>query len=229
MVRLGAITSGDASLWAQRIISLVCSIVLVAFLLFALRFEDRFEDELQNAVGPLYFETDGLCFMPVVRIDDSGAAELSLYYQNRFENLAYAVVHLRTAEECFVIKEGMKDVHLAFTCGGGDFGVIHQPIRVPPRLRGQVVNVEMAAATRYPRSHGSRVRSHSGMPCGSLKVDWGGAAFRSGVHETCGEIDLVSPVTLHLALPSAIRKRGAEPMQWRQEQIVCGQPSAVAT
>ena len=215
----GSIGGADSGVWFQRIVSLTAAVGLGGALTYALRFEDRYGDFLEKAVGPVYYEVDGLCFMPVVRIDASGAAELSLYYQNRFENPAHAVVHLRSDEECFVVKSGMKDIHLAFICGGGDFGVIHQPIRVPPRLRGQVVDVKLAAATRYPRAHGTQIRSHTGMPCGTLKVDWGGAAFRTGVHEISGEIDLEDPATLHLAMPRAIRKRGAEPMQWRQEHL----------
>ena len=37
---------------------------------------------------------------------------------------------------------GMRDVHFAFTAQGGDFGVIHQPIAVPPHLQGEVIDVQ---------------------------------------------------------------------------------------
>ena len=36
--------------------------------------------------------------------------------------------------------------------------------------QGEVLDVEMAAASPYPRSHGTRYRRESGMPCGSLQV-----------------------------------------------------------
>ena len=215
----GSLMESTTSIWAQRILSALAVLGFGAFVIYAVRFQDRLEDDLEGSVGPIYYEVDGICFMPVVRIDASGAAELSLYYQNRFENPAHAVVHLRSVGESFKVKEGMKDIHLAFKCGGGAFGVIHQPIRVPARLRGQVVDLKMAAACHYPRSRGTRLRSHTGIPCGSLRVDWAGATFRVGVHETCGEIELESPTPLHLALPRSIRRRGSETMQWRQENL----------
>ena len=216
---IGSLTEATTSIWAQRILITLATLALGAFVIYATCYQDRLEDNLEQSVGPIYYEVDGVCFMPLVRIDASGAAELTLYYQNRYENPAHAVVHLRAVGDCFKVKEGMKDIHLAFKCGGGDFGVIHQPIRVPARLRGQVVDLKMAAACHYPRSRGCRLRSHTGITCGSLRVDWAGATFRVGVHETCGEIELESPTQLHLALPRSIRRRGSESMQWRQEQL----------
>ena len=83
-------------------------------------------------------------------------------------------MHLRPPEDCFVIHPGMRDVHFAFKAGGGDFGVLHQPISVPRHLQGEVIEVQLAAASYYPRSHGARWRRGGGMPCGTLSVDWGG-------------------------------------------------------
>ena len=60
------------------------------------------------------------------------------------------------------------------------------------------------------------------MECGTVRVDWAGAAFRLGVHETSSEIELIDPIPIHLALPRAIRQRGSESMQWRQEQLFAG-------
>jgi hypothetical protein len=218
----GAIGAGTTEIWAQRIVSLAFVVGLGGFLVHALWLVDRLHDQLADAVGSIYYETDGVCFMPLVRLDSSGAAELRLYYQNRFENPAHVVVHLRPTGPCFAVGHGGDDIHIAFTCGGGDFGVIHQPIRVPTALRGEVIDLRLAAASRYPRSHGGRLRSHEGMECGTVRVDWAGAAFRLGVHETSNEIELIDPVSIHLALPRAIRQRGAESMQWRQEQLFAG-------
>ena len=50
----------------------------------------------------------------------------------------------------------MRDVHIAFKAGGGDFGVIHQPILVPKDLRGEDVEALLAAETHYPHGHGGR-------------------------------------------------------------------------
>ena len=218
----GPIGAGTTEIWAQRIVSLAFVVGLGGFLVHALWLVDRLHDQLADAVGSIYYETDGVCFLPLVRLDSSGAAELRLYYQNRFENPAHVVVHLRPTGPCFAVSHGGDDIHIAFTCGGGDFGVIHQPIRVPTALRGEVIDLRLAAASRYPRSHGGRLRSHEGMECGTVRVDWAGAAFRLGVHETSNEIELIDPVSIHLALPRAIRQRGAESMQWRQEQLFAG-------
>jgi len=214
----GPILAATTDIWVQRIVGLALVVGLGGFLVHALWLVDRLHDQLADAVGSIYYETDGVCFMPLVRLDASGAAELRLYYQNRFENPAHVVVHLRPTGPCFAVGHGGEDIHIAFTCGGGDFGVIHQPIRVPAALRGEVIDLHLAAASRYPRSHGGRLRSHDG----TVRVDWAGAAFRLGVHETSNEIELIDPVPIHLALPRAIRQRGTESMQWRQEQLFAG-------
>jgi hypothetical protein len=218
----GPIGQGEIGIWGQRVISLAFMLGLGGFLVRALWFTDRLQDQLAEAVGSIYYETDGVCFMPLVRLDASGAAELRLYYQNRYENPAHVVVHLRPMGESFSVGHHGEDIHIAFTCGGGDFGIIHQPIRVPAHLRGEVIDLKLAASSRYPRSHGGRMRSHEGMNCGTVRVDWAGAAFRLGVHETSDEVELTDPVRIHLAIPRAVRQRGSESMQWRQEQLFAG-------
>ena len=105
---------------------------------------------------------------------------------------------------------------------GGDFGVIHQPIAVPRNLQGDVVNVELAAASYYPRSHGARLRRGTGMPCGSVVVDWSGAAFKSGVYEVSGEVELTQPVTLHLSMPEGVTEEATVDDLWKQECLAAG-------
>lgn len=205
----------------QRAGSVLGLVVLGALLAYALAFEDRLPDLLAREVGPIYYEVDGVSFMPTVRrLGDR--AELCLYYQNRFENPAQVVVHLRPAEGGFRIRPGARDVHLAFRVGGGDFGVVRQPIAVAPEFQGEVVEIELAAACLYPRSHGARWRSRSGLEVGTLTIDWSGAAFRTGLHEVCGEIDLVSPTKIHLSLPTAIADSIAPQETWRQECVAIG-------
>ena len=149
-------------------------------------------------------------------------AELSLYYQNRFENPVEAIVHLRPPQDSFLIRPGMRDVHFAFKAGGGDFGVIHQPIAVPKHLQGEVIEVKLGAASYYPRSHGARLRKRPGMPCGTMLVDWSGSAFKSGVHEVSGEIDLHGAVTLHLSMPTDVTAFLTGSESWRQEILAPG-------
>ena len=116
----------------------------------------------------------------------------------------------------------MRDVHFAFKADGGDFGVIHQPIAVPRNLQGDVVNVELAAASYYPRSHGARLRRSTGMPCGSVVVDWSGAAFKSGVYEVSGEVELTQPATLHLSMPAGVTEEATVDGLWKQECLAAG-------
>ena len=205
----------------QRIASLTAFVGCAAWLVYALKVEDKLPNHLKEAIGGMYYEADGICFMPIVRANGD-QAELSLYYQNRYENTAEAIVHLRPPEDSFVIRPGMRDIHIAFRADGGDFGVIHQPIAVPSHLQGEVVNVELAAGSYYPRSHGARWRREPGMPCGSLLVDWGGAAFKTGIHEVSGEIDLIKPATLHLSMPAGVCEDAQDQNVWRQEQLVAG-------
>ncbi len=206
----------------QRFSSLILIVASAAWLFYALKVEDKMPDHLRNVLGDIYYDADGLSFMPMVR-SNQNQAELSLYYQNRYENPVEAIVHLRPPQDSFVIRPGMRDVHFAFKVAGGDFGVIHQPIAVPAHLQGDVVNVQLAAASWYPRSHGARLRKRIGLPCGSLDVDWGGAAFKTGVHESSGEIELHNPATLHLSMPVEVAEGVTGEKSWKQEQLVPGE------
>ncbi len=216
--------SDDAPfLWEQRNVSLILIVATVACLIYAFKFEDKYPDHLKALVDGPYYEADGLSFMPVVQAS-GGQAELSVYYQNRYENPVQAIVHLRPPQDSFVIRRGMRDAHFAFRAGGGDFGVIHQPIAVPEHLQGKAITVQLAAASHYPRSQGVRWRRRPGRPCGTLMVDWEGAAFKSGVHEVSGELELIDPVTLQLVLPTGVSAHVAGNELWKQEQLTARRP-----
>lgn len=212
----------STALWVQRWASLLLAASCGSALACSMLLEDRMPDNLSQMAGPFYYETDGLCFLPVVRMGRDGQAELSIYYQNRFDSPVAAVVHLRPPMDSFVIRPGMRDAHFAFRADGGDFGVIRQPIAVPRHLQGEIVNVQLAAASYYPRGKGARLRSRKGLPCGSLHVDWGGSAFKTGVHEVSGEIELRSPTTLHLCMPEDAAAGVAQRHEWKQERLVAG-------
>ena len=208
-------------LWPQRVFATLLLISTLAWMAYGMWFEDKLPDHMADVVGPLYYGADGVSFLPIIRVNGS-QAELSVYYQNRFENPAQVVIHLRPPLNSFVIKPGMQDVHFAFKTGGGDFGVIHQPIAVPAHVQGEVLDVKLGAASYYPRSHGARWRKKPGMPCGTLTVDWGGSAFRIGVHEVSGEIELHNPTTLHLSMPKNVTETLDHVDLFRQEQIAAG-------
>jgi len=216
----------SASVWWQRGIATAGVVGFGVWTWYALVIEDKLPDKLAETVGSMYYDVDGLSFMPTVRINPQGQAELSVYYQNRFENYAQAIVHMRLPEDGQIAGPGVRDLHFAFKANGGDFGVLHQPIAVPRHLQGQVIDVQLATAVRYPRSHGARLRSNEGLPCGSLVVDWG-QAFKVGVHEVSGEIDLDNPCTVHLSLPMEAKDRIEGTSMWKQELLEPG-PSDLA-
>ncbi|MCH8823634.1 MAG: hypothetical protein IH984_09020 [Planctomycetes bacterium] len=213
--------SSASAILSQRNASLAVIIASASWLFYALKFEDKLPDHMRQVLGDIYYDVDGLSFMPIIR-SNGEQAELSLYYQNRYENPVEGIVHLRPPEDCFVIRPGMRDVHFAFKADGGDFGVIHQQIAVPQRIQGDVINVQLAAASWYPRSHGTRLRKHTGLGCGTLDVDWTGSAFKTGVHEVSGEIELHNPAILHLSMPKNVSSTITGQEIWKQEQLVAG-------
>lgn len=130
-------------------------------------------------------------------------AELSLYYQNRYEGECEAVIHIRPPKGVFFSHKGARDVHFAFRCQSGAFGVIHQPVAVAHDAQGTPVNVEIAAMVRWVRHRGTQLRSRRGTPVGTFQVDWA-QAYRQSKHELCGEIELKSPARLTLTLPDSV-------------------------
>ena len=212
-------------LGVQRIAAPLLLLLIAGRLGYALCCEDRLDDLLAREVGAVYYEADGVSFLPTIR-QHGRRAELCVYYQNRHENPAQMVVHLRLMEHGYLIRPGCTDVHLAFRVGGGDFGVVRQPIAVPRDLQGQIVHIELAAATHYPRSHGACWRRKGGLPVGNLQVDWGGAAFRTGIHEVSGEIQLTDPIIMHLTLPEGAASEATKTSDWRQECVSVGVTTA---
>ena len=215
---LGSASGSDAvMIWMQRIFSTSVLIICSGWLFYGLKIEDKLPDKLRQAVGDMYYEAEGVSFMPTIR-KRKQRAELRLYFQNRYENPANVIIHLRPPKNSIVIRPGVRDVHLAFTAGGGAFGYIVQPIAVPDHLQGEVIEVKMVATSHYPRGHGDKMRKHEGIPAGDMLVDWTGAAFRTGVHEVSGEIELSNSVTVHLPMPRQVSSRPLRNNMWRQRQ-----------
>ena len=210
--------SGAEGFSMMRIVSPLFTLCIGGWLAYALTLEDNLPDQLSELIGSQYFEADGVCLFPVIRSSNVGP-ELSIYYQNRFENPASVVVHLRPTAESFVVIPGAVDVHIAFMVGGGDVGIIHQPITVPSNIQGEIVEVEMVAESHYPRSHGACWRRHEGRDCGSMDVDWAGNAMRVGAREVDETIELNQPVTLHLAMPKSCSDNPEHDRTWRQELL----------
>lgn len=178
-----------------------------AALVYVLYFRDQAEDHLSRITQDHRYERDGVCFWPLVRVrptrDGGQQAEIALYYQARYSGMAEVVFHMRPHDGAFYSHRGGSDIHFAFHCEGGGFGVVHQPIAVPVEFQGRTIPVRLAAAVRYPRVRGSVVRSKSGQPVGTFDVDWA-LAYRQSRHELCGEIELISPATTHLTLPEGV-------------------------
>ena len=206
----------DEGITFSRVVSIIVIVVLGFWLAYALTLEDQLPDQLGELIGSEYFEADGVCFFPVIRNSEAGP-ELSIYYQNRFENPASVIVHLRPIGESFVVIPDATDIHIAFTVGGGDVGIIHQPIFVPDQLKGEIVELQMVAVSHYPRSHGGKMRRLEGRYCGSMHVDWAGNAMRVGAREVDGTLTLKQPTTMHLAMPKSCAGTKSNQRLWRQE------------
>jgi hypothetical protein len=209
-------------LWLKTL-SLIMTVALGAALFVAYRYEDAMDDELARLTGGRYYEHDGLCFMPLIRVVPSrdggdGQAEISLYYQNRYSNACEAVIHIRPPASTFATHKGARDVHFAFKARPGGFGVVHQPIAVHPKAQGEEIEVQLAAAVRWPMSHGDELRSHNGMESGTFEIDWA-LAYRQGEHELCGEIELHNPVALHLTMPLGVKATCPRHNESTQETI----------
>jgi len=204
-----------ASLLAQRLGSTALFVIAGLALFWALCLEDKLPDTLGKYAGGLYYEQNGLCFIPVMR-KDGEQAYIHIYFENRFENDCNAIIHLRPPPESIQHRPDAADIHFCFSVPGGGVGVIQQPVAVHPRLQGSVVDVHLAAAVNYPHSQGDKLRSNKGLPCGTFHVDWG-ETFRTGSHELSGEIELMSPVTIHLPVPRSVTNRIRRGQQWRQE------------
>ena len=234
MMVLLLVASGAWAFWAwlfmpedapilgfQKWFSLILFASLGVWLIYALKFQDKMPDYLAEVVGEVYYDVDGMSFMPIVRVNNK-RAELCLYYQNRFDEPSETIVHLRPPRESIIIRPGSSDVHFAFHADGGDFGVIHQPIAIPDPLQGDVIEVQLCAAVRYPRGHGVCLRNHDGLSCGTFAVDWVGGALKVGVHEVSDEIELTNPVVIHLSMPIDVESTCDPRDVWRHEQIHAG-------
>ena len=209
-----------ASRSAQQAVSLVLFIGCGISVLWAFQFEDKLPDQLSEFTGGIYYERDGVCFMPVMR-KNGDRALLCLYYANRYDSPANMIVHLRPPPESIQHRPDAYDLHFAFACPPGAVGILSQPVAVHPRLQGQVIDVQMAAAVNYPHNRGSQLRSKRGIPCGTFEVDWG-ENFRTGTHELSGELELVDPVTIHLAIPRQVSNRIRKDQHWKNEIIFAG-------
>ncbi len=196
------------SIGFHQVASLVLAGASLLAFVYVTKFRDRLGDDLKRAVGEDYFEKDGLCFKPMVRVaqgaDGQLQAEISIYYENRYAHPCDAVVHLRPADGEFFSHRGARDLHVSFKCHPGAFGVIHQPVGVKEEIQGQPVRVKVSAAVRWPMGQGDQLRSHKGRACGSFDVDWE-QAYRVSAHELRGKMELTDPAEISLTMPSDIQ------------------------
>ncbi|TVQ63145.1 MAG: hypothetical protein EA378_02305 [Phycisphaerales bacterium] len=191
----------------SRLLALSFLLMTSAFALYEFKIRDQAPDRLAQVAPGAYFERDGLCFRPLIRVshEEGGRqrAEISLYYQNRYAGECEAIIHLRPPERTVCSHRGGRDIHVALRVGGGAFGVVHQPVAVAPESQGQPVEFELAAAVRWIRGQGDQLRSRCGEPVGTFEVDWA-LAYRQSRHELCGEIELKQPARLSLTMPERV-------------------------
>lgn len=199
----------------QRIISTTLFILTTIFVVRYIFFEDKLPDNLAQYAGGIYYESNGLCFIPVMR-KSGKQAYIHLFFENRYENECNVIVHMKPPPESIQHRPDATDIHFSFSVPGGGVGVVKQPVAVHPKLQGSVVDVQVAAAVNYPHSHGAKLRSHEGLPCGTFDVDWG-ESFRIGARELFGDIELKNPITVHLPIPRDVTNVSRKGQQWELE------------
>jgi len=199
----------------QRIASTTLLALSALLLVKCMFFQDKLSDSLATYAGGIYYEVNGLCFIPVMR-KSGEQAYIHLYFENRFEGECCVIVHMKPPEDSIQHRPDARDIHFSFSVPGGGVGVVKQPVAVHPRLQGAVVDVQVAAAVNYPHSHGDQLRSHTGLPCGTFDVDWG-ETFRIGARELLGDIQLENPITIHLPIPRDVTNVVRKGRQWELE------------
>lgn len=195
----------------HRYLSSGAGLVVGAAMVYFVYLQDKLNDDLAKVSGGQYFERDGLCFWPVVRVrrakgkDDAekNVAEVCLYYQSRYSGVCEAVIHMRPPSGSIYSHKGASDLHFAFRTQPGGYGVIHQPIAVAREIQGQSIALEFGAAVRWPGLRGDKLRSKQGRACGTFNVDWS-LAHRLSRHELCGEIDLIDATRVTLGMPTDV-------------------------
>lgn len=196
----------------HRYLSTGGALVVGAITVYFVYVQDKLNDELARVSGGQYFECDGLCFWPTMRVRQlkgkdgdavKSVAELCLYYQNRFSGVCEAVIHLKPPADSVYSHKGATDLHFAFRTQPGGYGVIHQPIAVSRAYQGELLPLEFGAAVRWPGLRGDKLRSKQGRACGTFNVDWS-LAHRLSRHELCGEIDLINPTKVSLGMPTDV-------------------------
>ncbi len=221
LVMPGFMPSVELGVW-QKVTSLVLAAGIAVWLYWIYHFTDPFDDQLARVTSDgRYFEADGLCFMPIVRMNGD-RAEISLYYQSRFSNPVEAVIHLRPPEHTFGTHARARDIAIAFRARPGAFGVVHQPIAVARSAQGRQIKVELAAATRWPRNHGEQLRTKQGRACGTFRLDWA-LAYRLTEHELNGEMELIEPAVIELWMPTGVEAHYPRNHESSQETISCAE------
>lgn len=187
----------------HRYLSISLGLLTGAALVYFVYIQDKLSDVLAQVSGGQYFEKDGLCFWPAVRVrrvQDKNVAEVCLYYQSRYSGVCEAVIHMRPPAGSVYSHKGATDIHFAFRTQPGGYGVIHQPVAVNREVQGNTISLEFGAAIRWPGLRGDKLRSKQGRSCGTFNVDWS-LAHRLSRHELCGEIDLIEPTRVTLGMP----------------------------
>ncbi len=121
----------------------------------------RAPDLLASIAAP-YFESEGLCFFPVVDVVD-GCCRISMFYQNRFSGHCCAEISLWAVPSFWLRSPNKKILTFDIDCMGGEYGVVSQFYGIKSRWQGRRAEFEIEGKASYPDGKGDVLRYEIGL------------------------------------------------------------------
>lgn len=219
---IGAVTwlvdppQGETWQYKVRWISLALIVLPTVLLVWASRRKDKAPDFLRQHFGT-YFERDGFCFVVRPEVKD-GVCQLSVYFQNRYENSCRASVLLSPSSFFFKSNEPIQTLTFGVECEGASFGRIYAPWPVPAGSQGKVASLDVAASVQYPQGRGQLLRYRDGLRVGAASADfWREGLVLAGA--LTGAIVISRPARMKFTLPTGVAAQLAEPPKSHTESL----------
>ena len=169
---------GESWIWFGRTGCSLVLVVSVALLIWAKTRKNKAPDFLAKIFSP-YFERNGLCFAIVPQVLNS-QCELSIYYQNRYDQPCEALVWIAPTNVAFKDVSALPEFKLDIACKGGEFGRMFCLCGLPMRFKGQIILWNVAATTKYPQGRGQLLRLRDGLRVGTeAKISIGRQLLRA--------------------------------------------------
>ena len=183
--------------------------------------------DLLAKIATNYFESDGLCFFPVVDVVD-GFCRISMLYQNRCSGHCRAEISLRAVPNFWLRSPNKKILVFDIDCKGGEYGVVSQFYGIKSWWQGKTAEFQVEGKASYPDGKGDLLRIEKGQQVESKT--FGSEILRLLVAIlTRGHVILDDGVSkVHLALPPNVAEEVPEewPPQsevlWTMDEVAAG-------